>query len=82
MTWLRWLPVPAAAVLALCAVCWFSLPRSLSRALPSLAEVFQTGGQMTDMLPSQLMDPLNEEWQRVNLDLENTTRFLQAAVPF
>lgn len=80
--WLRRLAVPAAAVLALCAVCWLCLPRSSSRGLPSLAEVFQTGGQMTDLLPSQLMDPLNEEWQRVNQDLENTSRFLLAAVPF
>jgi hypothetical protein len=37
---------------------------------------------MTDLLPSQLVDPLNEEWERVNLDLENTTRFLLASVPF
>jgi hypothetical protein len=82
MTGLRWLPVPVTAVLVLCAVCWLWLPNSSSRALPSLAEVFQTGGQMTDLLPSQLVDPLNEEWERVNLDLENTTRFLLASVPF
>ena len=82
VNWLRWLPVPAAAVLALCAACWFWLPQSSSRALPSLTDAFQAGEQITDMLPTQLVDPLNEEWQRVNMDLENTQRFLLAAVPF
>jgi hypothetical protein len=81
-TWLRWLPVPAAAALALCGLCWFLLQQSSSRALPSLTDAFQAGEQITDMLPSQLVDPLNEEWQEVNMDLENTTRFLLAAVPF
>jgi hypothetical protein len=79
--WLRWLPFPATAVFAVCAVCWLCLPQSSNRAVPSLTDAFQVGEQITDILPGELVDPLNEEWQRVNLDLENTSRFLLAAVP-
>ena len=82
MTWVRWLPVPAAGVLALCAVYWLSLPQSSNPSVPSLTDAFQAGEQITEMIPVQLVDPLTQEWQRVNLDLENTSRFLLAAVPF
>jgi hypothetical protein len=81
--WLRWLPAPALVGLALCvAWWWFSHPLPATQPVPSLASALETGEQLTETLPVQLMDPLNEEWRRVNLDLEKTTRFLLASVPF
>lgn len=82
VNWLHWLPVPATAVVALCGIWWFSHPQSSNRALPSLTSALEAGEQITDTLPAQLVDPLKDEWQRVNLDVENTTRFLLASVPF
>ena len=82
LNWLRWIPAPALAVCVMFAVWWFAHPHASDRGLPSLAEAFQTGEEITDDLSSQLVDPLKEELQRVNLDLEDTTRFLLATVPF
>jgi hypothetical protein len=80
-SWLRWLPVPAMGILLLCAV-WVRHSQSSNRALPSLTVAFDAGETITETLPTQLINPLKEEWQRVNLDVENTTRFLLATVPF
>jgi hypothetical protein len=80
--WVRWLPVPAMTVVVLCVLWWFWTPTSPNRPFPSLAQALDAGATLTETLPAQLVDPLNEEWQRVNLDLEDTRRFLLASVPF
>jgi len=82
VNWVRWLPVPAMNVVVLCVLWWFWTPPSPNRSFPSLAQAFDAGATLTETLPAQLVDPLNEEWQRVNLDIEDTRRFLLASLPF
>ena len=82
VNWVRWLPVPAVAVVALCAAWWLWYPQSSNRALPSFSQAFDAAETITETLPAQLVDPLDQEWQLVNLDVEDTTRFLLASLPF
>jgi hypothetical protein len=80
---LRWLPAPALATVAVLGV-WWLLHRPVATPVPTLA-IAATALEMSDTvaqgLPSTVMAPLSEEWQRLNSDLDNTAQFLLASLP-
>ena len=86
LAWLRWLAAPAVALVALLVV-WQSVRgpvTPVAQAEPSLAaavSALEIGGQMTLAVPSAMVAPLTEELQRLNRDLDNTTKFLLASLP-
>lgn len=82
INWVGWLPAPALALCAICAWLWLSHRQAETRSLPSLSSAFESGEQMAKTFPAELVDPLQEELRRVNLDLDDTARFLVASVPF
>jgi hypothetical protein len=78
---LRWLPVPALAVL-LAAGFWWSLRRAPApQPLAPASAVLEAGQDMTRTVPAAVMAPLSDEWQRVNRDVRHTTQFLWASLP-
>jgi hypothetical protein len=78
----RWLPASALALCVVCALWWFSHWPAANRSLPSPGPALEVAEQMAQSLPAQVMDPLQEELRRVNHDVDDTTRFLLASVPF
>jgi hypothetical protein len=79
--WLRWLPAPALACLALLAGWWLFHPSPKPAALEPAATALLMSQQIVQTLPSTVLAPLNDEWQRLSLDLDNTARFLLANLP-
>jgi len=87
---LRWLPAPAFAALTLLTVWWAvhrpSLPavhpaHSNPTPLIAVGAALHVGEDTTRTLPPAVVAPLADELGRVNLDLENTARFLLASLP-
>lgn len=78
---LRWLLVPVLAVLLLAGVWSFlhrpSRPQPMARAAAAL----EIGEAMADTVPSVVVAPLSDEWQRINRDLDRTAQFLLASLP-
>jgi hypothetical protein len=86
LAFLRWLPVPVVAVLALMVV-WLAgrgpvrPPVQDTQSLAVATTAFQVGGQMARALPSAVVNPLADELNKINLDLNNTAQFLLASLP-
>ncbi|HWW01364.1 MAG TPA: hypothetical protein VNZ64_16830 [Candidatus Acidoferrum sp.] len=85
----RRLPAPALAALVLVAVWWALGPgRDSSRrpatereGLGRAVAVLELGERVTQRMPSQMVAPLSEEWQRLNGDFDRTQEFLLASLP-
>lgn len=85
----QWLPVSAAAALVLFAAWWALRPVSHSpmgsitqaEALKPAVAVLEFGARITPRMPSEMVAPLSEEWERLNQDLDRTQDFLLASVP-
>jgi hypothetical protein len=78
----RWLAAPAVALLLGAVWAWHSAsvaPRQV--ALDSAGIALAKGADMARSAPDAALAPLNDEWQRVNLDLHNTAQFVLAALP-
>ena len=80
---LHWLPAPAFAALVCALWAWHAASvRTPSRsAFESASTALAASGEMARAVPGTALAPLNEEWQRLNQDLDNTARFLLAALP-
>ena len=83
---LKWLPVAGCAALMMIGVWW--LARPAPRPAPHIASLEPTtsgtpalGLPMAQDLPAAVLSPLNDEWRRLNLDWDNTARFLLANLP-
>jgi hypothetical protein len=83
----RWLPAPAFAllVLLLLGIWWSthetSTPSAQPNLLASAASALDAAPQVTRDLPAQALSPLNEEWNHLDRDLNNTADFLLTSIP-
>ena len=83
---LRWARVPAFVLVALLGL-WWALRSPVQPAQPdtqSLAAAttaLEVSGEMARAVPTAVVAPLSEELERLNLDLNNTARFLLASLP-
>jgi hypothetical protein len=86
----RWLPAPAFAVLALSGLWWalhrppdvaVHTPRHDHTGLLAIGAAMEAGDNATRTLPPAVVAPLSDELGRVNLDLENTAKFLLTSLP-
>jgi hypothetical protein len=82
----RWLP--ASALAALAAWCVFregpvasTHPVSQRDGLAPAAVALELGQQVTQRMPAEMVAPLSEEWQRLNLDFDRAQEFLLASLP-
>jgi hypothetical protein len=86
LAFLRWLPVPVAALLALMVV-WHAargparLPVQDAQPLAVATTALQVSGEMARAVPSAVVSPLADELKKLNLDLDNTAQFLLASLP-
>jgi hypothetical protein len=86
LTFLRWLPVPVVAALALMVV-WHAargpvrLPAQHTKQLSVATTALQVGGEMARAMPSAVVNPLADELKNINRDLDNTAQFLLASLP-
>ena len=86
LAFLRWLPVPVAALLALTVV-WHAargparLPVQDAQSLAVATTALQVSGEMARAVPSAVVTPLADELKKLNLDLNNTAQFLLASLP-
>jgi hypothetical protein len=83
---LRWLPVPALAVLVLLAIWWVARGpvRPAAKDMQSLAAAttaLDLGGQIAQDVPAAVVMPLSNELERLNRDLNNTAQFVLASLP-
>jgi len=84
---LRWLPAPAFALLILLAFgVWWSARRGSTPAiqpdlLASASSALEVAPQVTRDMPARALSPLNEEWNRVDRDVNNTANFLLTSIP-
>jgi hypothetical protein len=86
LSFLRWLPVPVVAALALMVI-WHAalgpvrLPAQHTEQLSAATTVLQVGGEMARAVPSAVVNPLADELKNINRDLDNTAQFLLASLP-
>jgi hypothetical protein len=86
LAFLRWLPVPVAALLALMVV-WHAargparLPVQDAQPLAVATTALQVSGEMARAVPSAVVSPLADELKKLNLDLDNTAQFLLSSLP-
>jgi hypothetical protein len=84
-----WLPASALAALVLFTAWWAFRQGSVSSkhhaserdGLAPAAAALELGQQATQRMPAEMVAPLSEEWQRLNLDLDRAQEFLLASVP-
>jgi hypothetical protein len=83
---LRWLPAPVVAVLALMAV-WYVAQAPVKKPvegtppLGSATAALEVGGKMARTMPGAVFTPLTDELENLHRDLENTAQFLLASLP-
>ena len=81
-TMLRWLPVPALALLVVAGLWWaLSQPESGSQSLVTAAAALQQSHQLTEQAPAAVLAPLSKEMENLNRDLRNAVEYLVASVP-
>lgn len=86
LTFLRWLPVPVVAVLALLVV-WHvtrgpvRVPMQDTQSLTVATTALEMGSQMAHAMPSAVVSPLADELEKVNRDLNSTAQFILASLP-
>ena len=82
---LRWVPVPVFAVMVVLGVVWMlqSPVRTVQTGQPLAAATtaLQLGNQMVRTMPTAVVAPLSDEWERLNRDLDKTAQFLLASLP-
>ena len=83
---LRWLPVPALAVMVLLAIWWVARgpvqpPVQDTQSLAAATTALDLGGEMARAVPSAVISPLANELEQLNRDLTNTAQFLLASLP-
>ena len=82
---LRWVPVPVFAVMVVLGVVWMlqSPVRTVQTGQPLAASTtaLQLGNQMVRTMPTAVVAPLSDEWERLNRDLDKTAQFLLASLP-
>jgi len=76
---------PAAAVAGLAIVCtWATFHRPTPPGRQSLDGAFmvlEVSEQMPNTMPKMVMEPLSDEWARVDQDVQDTTHVLLASFP-
>ncbi len=79
---LRWLPASALVVLAL-GIWWAMQPPPSPRpeALNVAVDALELRSELSRTMPDAVVAPLSEELARLNRDVDNTTKFLLAALP-
>ncbi|HEV2395051.1 MAG TPA: hypothetical protein VG146_22095 [Verrucomicrobiae bacterium] len=55
-------------------------PRAAATLQP-MTEAWDAGGQMAQNAPSLMLEPLSDEWQRLNQDANRTARCLLSSLP-
>ena len=79
---LRWAIGPVALALALLAGWWgMQRPASRPEALAAATAAFELGNDVSRTVPGAVMDPLSDELDRVQRDLDNTAQLLLTAMP-
>jgi hypothetical protein len=86
LSWLRWLPMSAVAVLAVLVVWYVARSPLPSRAqdtqsLAAATTALDLSGQVARAVPSAVVAPLADELDKVNRDLDNTAQFILASLP-
>lgn len=83
---LRWLAVPAVAVVALL-LAWYCVrgparpPAPERDALVASASALEIGGRIAQAIPSAVVAPLADELERLSCDLNNAGKYLLASLP-
>jgi len=79
---LRWLPVPALALLIVGGI-WWMLNRSQpeSQSLATAGAALERSHQLTQQAPAAVLAPLSKEMESLNRDFRNAVEFLVASVP-
>jgi len=86
LAFLRWLPVPVVAAVALMVV-WYAgrspvgLPVQDPQPLAVATTALEVGGEMARSAPSAVVTPLADELKNINRDLDNAAQFLLASLP-
>jgi hypothetical protein len=88
---LRWLPVPALALLLVTGVWWASSRAGreavtsdlaiLSRPLPGVGSAWDEGRELTQTATFAVMAPLSGEMELLNRDLQRAVAFLADSLP-
>ena len=79
---LRWAIGPVVLALALLAGRWgMQRPASRPEALAAATAAFELGNDVSRTVPGAVMDPLSDELDRVQRDLDNTAQLLLTAMP-
>lgn len=84
--WLRWLAVPAVAVVAFLLV-WYCVggparpPTPERNSLAAAASALEISGRIAQAIPSAVVAPLSDELERLSCDLDNTAKYLLASLP-
>ena len=85
----HWLPASALAVLMLIAA-WSVVRQGGMSSTPSAsahdglapaAAALELCQQVTQRMPAEMVAPLSEEWQRLNVDFDRAQQFLLASLP-
>jgi hypothetical protein len=83
-SWAKWVAAPAS-IAALAMVCfWISFHRPApagGQSMDGAVMVLEMSEKMPHTMPSLVMAPLDDEWARVNRDLQNTKEILLASFP-
>ena len=87
---LRWLPATALVALTVLGL-WYALrqpalapvrtPVQNAQPLVAAATALEMGDLMARTIPSAVLSPLSDEWERVSRDMNNTAQFLLASLP-
>jgi hypothetical protein len=86
-TWLRWVPVPALALLVVFGVWWGMRHRqpqpsaAETQSLVWVSTVMDVSDQMRGALPGAVVSPLSEELAYLDEDVGRTAEFLLASLP-
>ena len=73
----------AGTLAVLLAGFWLIHPAALRPAatLQPMTEAWDAGSQMAQGAPSLMLEPLSDEWQRLNQDADRTARCLLSSLP-
>lgn len=82
---LPWISASAAAAFLLLALWWLAptahSPQGPETVLAPAGLALETSQTMAQSIPSMVIAPLSQEWQRLNRDLDNTAQFVLASLP-
>ncbi len=83
---LRWVPVPAFAVILVLVAVWVLQspvrpPAQTAQPLAAATTALHLGNQVVRTMPTAVVAPLSDELERLNRDLDKTAQFLLASLP-